>query len=140
MEKETELPWYARLFCIIIGATISYLIVVAVTGNAQQPTSKSESTLPVRVEDIVSKSCKVSSIPQEPGKATGYMILYTWKYKDDSWPEGKDWEMVITPPGISTKENQKYRRKANGKCLSWMDGIEDQQIRILKAKQEAKKQ
>ena len=134
-ELKERVPLLDRFLFILVGALIVYLLFAAAGVHGQNLASKSESTLPVRVEDIVSKSCKVSSIPEEPGKTTGYMIVYSWKYRDETWPEGKDWDMVITPPGISTEANQRYRRKANSRCMDWMDGVEREQIRLLKEKQ-----
>lgn len=134
-EPRERLSALDRFLFIIVGALIVYLLIAAAAVHGQNIASKSESTLPVRVEDVASKACKVSSIPVEPGKTTGYMITYSWTYNDPTWPEGKDWEMIITPPGISTEANQRYRRKANTKCLDWMDSVELEQIRLLKEKQ-----
>ena len=138
--QKERVPAFDRFLFIAFGALIAYLLFAAagVYGQNFTPT-KSDSTLPVRVEEIKTKSCKVSSLPAEPGKATGYRIDYSWTYNDPTWPEGKDWEMVITPPGISTEANQKYRRKANTRCLDWMDSLENEAVRIQKQKLKEKK-
>jgi hypothetical protein len=132
-ESNERLSHFDRFMFILIGAIIAILLLVVLSGHAQV-SSRSDSTLPVRVEDITSKSCKVSSLPQEPGKATGYLINYSWKYRDETWPEGKDFEIMLTPPNISTEANQKVRRKANAKCLDWMDAVENEGIRLAKLK------